>query len=425
MTAQDGAVAERAAAGGRPIRVMIVGTGQLSQAMQALAPTDVVDLTVLGRAELDLADAAEVAAYGGFAAADVVVCTAAFTQVDVAEDAAQREQVWAVNASAPGLIAQACAEAGTALVHVSTDYVFGSRPLPEELAAPVGVDSPPPSPQDPQVRQVVDGLAFASADPVDPEAVYGISKAAGEQQVLAADPWHVVVRTAWLLSGEMLPGVRDFASTMCRLARSGVSPKVVADQWGSPTVVTDLAVALWQLVGRVALVRACGLPDLMDAPVCAPDAGRGMPVADCSQAEHKPRIVAALAAMPPQRLARLACLVAPGMGDREAAQVGDQWVRTQCFDELAEQLAATGGVLHAAGSEPATWFHVAAELFAALPGHAATVVPCTTAEYPTAAPRPAFSVLDSGKLTQLGITPPGGYRGQVSHLVGVAPRPLG
>jgi dTDP-4-dehydrorhamnose reductase len=94
-------------------------------------------------------------------------------------------------------------------VHLSTDYVFSGdldRPYREDdLTGPVGA--------------------------------YGRSKLAGEVEVAAATPNHVILRTAWVYS----PFGANFVRTMLRLAQTRDVVGVVADQHGSPTSALDIA----------------------------------------------------------------------------------------------------------------------------------------------------------------------------------------
>ncbi len=152
----------------------------------------------------------------------VVVNTAAWTDVDAAE--AHEEAAYAVNASAPALLATACARVGARLLHVSTDYVFpGDRAVPGEQATPYDVD-----------------------DPTGPRTAYGRTKLAGElavREVLPDASW--VVRTAWLYGG----AGRHFVRTMARLERAQQTVQVVDDQTGSPTWSRELADRLVALAG--------------------------------------------------------------------------------------------------------------------------------------------------------------------------------
>lgn len=187
------------------MRVLITGaSGMLGRDLQeALAGRDV---TALGRADLDVTDAA--ATREAVAGHDVVINAAAYTKVDDAES--HEAEAFAVNATGPANLAAAAAAQGARLVQVSTDYVFDG-----------GATSPYPE----------DG-------PYAPISAYGRTKAEGERLALEANPAGTfVVRTAWLY-GAHGP---NFAKTMLKLAESKDTWSVVDDQVGQPTWTGDLA----------------------------------------------------------------------------------------------------------------------------------------------------------------------------------------
>lgn len=173
------------------------------------------DVAALTSADWDITDPSM--ASGVIEAGDVVVNCAAFTKVDAAETESDRAHE--VNVVGAGNVAQACAAAGAALIHLSTDYVFD------------GVFDGDPRPYD------ID-------DQTGPLSVYGRTKLAGERAVLAALPGAHVVRTAWIYEGA---DGSDFAAVMRRAALGDGTVDVVADQIGSPTYVGDLCDALLQV----------------------------------------------------------------------------------------------------------------------------------------------------------------------------------
>jgi dTDP-4-dehydrorhamnose reductase len=188
------------------------------------------ELVGMAHADLDVTDARAVQRAVERAAADALVNCAAWTDVDGAQSS--REAAFAVNAQGAGNLARAAAERGIPLVHVSTDYVFDGL-----------------APRDAQGRP----RPYVESDPTGPAGVYGQSKLAGEQQVLAASPRHAVVRTAWLFGVDG----RNFADTMLRLADgtatgggAAKAVRVVDDQIGCPTWTGHLAPALLGLVER-------------------------------------------------------------------------------------------------------------------------------------------------------------------------------
>ncbi|SDA91068.1 dTDP-4-dehydrorhamnose reductase [Mesorhizobium qingshengii] len=169
-----------------------------------------VEIIAIGRPELDLASPDTVIEAIAAAQPDIVVSAAAYTAVDQAED--EPDLAFAVNAVGAGKVAQAAARLGVPVIHLSTDYVFdGSK------------DS-----------------AYVETDATAPRNTYGASKLAGEQAVAAANPRHLILRTAWAYS----PFGRNFLKTMLRLAADRDEIAVVADQWGNPTSALDIADAI-------------------------------------------------------------------------------------------------------------------------------------------------------------------------------------
>ena len=172
-------------------------------------------VTAAGRADLDVSDPAAVRAAVRH---DGVVNAAAWTAVDAAED--DEAGAAALNAAAPGLLAAAAHEAGAAMVHVSTDYVFDGvarEPYPEDA-------------------------------PTSPASAYGRTKAAGERAVRAAHPGALVVRTAWLYGdGACFP--RTIARAAAARAAAGEHLPVVDDQVGQPTWSRDVAAVVADLLG--------------------------------------------------------------------------------------------------------------------------------------------------------------------------------
>jgi dTDP-4-dehydrorhamnose reductase len=206
-------------------RIVITGAGgQLGGCLAALATGQGRDVLALTSPQWDITDPA--AAERIVRSGDVVINCAAYTDVDGAES--DEAGAYAVNAAGPENIARACARAGARLIHVSTDYFFGSD---------VGRDSgaAPPRPYEP-------------SDQPAPQGVYARSKLVGEQAVLATLPEvrdGIVVRTAWLYTGGT---GKDFVAVMRRLAAGDGPINVVDDQTGSPTYVGDLAGALLQVI---------------------------------------------------------------------------------------------------------------------------------------------------------------------------------
>jgi len=201
------------------VRILQFGTtGQLARELLAQAGDFDVAITALSRAEVDFADPQAAVRALRDAEADLVVIAAAYTAVDLAES--EPDLARTVNAVTPGAIAQALGADGPALVHVSTDYVFDGET----------------------------GVPYVETDPTHPINVYGATKLAGEQAILAACPRALILRTSWVVSSHG----KNFVKTMLRLAGEGKPLKVVADQFGRPTAARDLARFILSQAGRLA-----------------------------------------------------------------------------------------------------------------------------------------------------------------------------
>ena len=192
-------------------RLLVTGAaGQVGSAMVRAPGAGAFAIAALDRRTLDITEPPAIRAAFAACRPDAVINCAAYTAVDRAE--AEASSAFLVNATAPGLLAEACAEAGIPLLHISTDYVFdGEKPG-----------------------------GYAEADPVGPLNVYGASKAAGEAAVRDTLPWHVILRTSWVFS----EAGRNFVTTMLRLACERDVLRVVDDQRGGPTAAADVAAAL-------------------------------------------------------------------------------------------------------------------------------------------------------------------------------------
>lgn len=195
-------------------------TGQLANELIRQGEARGLAITALSRAEADLSQPDAAARAVAEHRPDLVILAAAYTAVDQAES--EPGLAHEVNGEAPAAIAEACAGAGAALVHISTDYVFDGRK----------------------------GAPYAEDDRPNPLSVYGASKLSGERMALAACPRTLILRTSWVVSAHG----RNFVKTMLRLAREGQPLKVVDDQFGRPTAASDLAGFI--LDQAPALVRA-------------------------------------------------------------------------------------------------------------------------------------------------------------------------
>lgn len=182
-------------------KILLTGkNGQLGWELQRSLST-MGEIYALDSNECNLADLVKLRQVIAHHRPDVIVNAAAYTAVDRAESDSQL--AYAVNATAPGLMAEEAARLGAWLIHYSTDYVFDG--------AKAGW--------------------YGEEDVPHPLSVYGASKLAGEQAVSDSNCKALIFRTSWVFSARGA----NFAKTMLRLARERSELKVVGDQYGAPT----------------------------------------------------------------------------------------------------------------------------------------------------------------------------------------------
>ncbi len=167
--------------------------------------------------QLDITDEAAVGRILQEISPDAVIHCAAWTAVDAAEDAENKEKVCAVNVTGTKNLAEACREIGCKMMYISTDYVFNGQG--EE-------------PWKPDCRD------FA------PLNYYGQTKLWGEQAVAAALDNYFIVRIAWVFG---LNG-KNFIKTMLSVGKKYDTVRVVCDQIGTPTYTFDLARLLADMI---------------------------------------------------------------------------------------------------------------------------------------------------------------------------------
>jgi dTDP-4-dehydrorhamnose reductase len=198
------------------MRILVIGKdGQVGHELSRLPwPGD--DLVSVGRETCDLSNQQSIRDLVRRVAPEVIVNAAAYTAVDKAET--ERDLCFAVNATAPRVLAEEAARLDALLIHYSTDYVFnGEKPEP-----------------------------YLENDALDPLSVYGASKAAGEAGVAGAASRYLLLRTTWVYGARG----KNFLLTMLRLAQDRPELRVVDDQIGSPTSAGAIAAATARLIGQ-------------------------------------------------------------------------------------------------------------------------------------------------------------------------------
>ena len=207
-----------------PCMLVIGRNGQVATALQEMGGMTGRPIVALGRKDIDiLPEAAVTEALKAFDP-QVIVNTAAYTAVDQAED--DKDAAYALNAEAAGQIARACERLHKPLIHLSTDYVFGT-----------------------------DGAPFREGDPTGPINVYGASKLEGERLVREACEQSLILRTSWVSGAHG----RNFIKSMIRLSRQREVLTVVDDQRGRLTFAEDLVKAIFALSDR--FVQGQAMPE--------------------------------------------------------------------------------------------------------------------------------------------------------------------
>lgn len=217
------------------MKILVTGSnGQLGRHIrQALAKTS-WNYILLSHKDLDITDRQCVRNALHLHLPDIVINAAAYTSVEKAES--HPELAHMVNATGAGHLSQVANTINAAIVHISTDYVFSGT-----KAAP-----------------------YTEDDPTAPANIYGKSKSAGELQVIANNPKHLILRTSWVFSEYGT----NFLQTMQRLSKERDRISVVHDQFGGPTYARDLANALIKIITHYqtnkylkwGIYHYCGLP---------------------------------------------------------------------------------------------------------------------------------------------------------------------
>jgi len=207
------------------MNILITGAcGQLGREISALANscanvrhryicTDIEEYD--GVAPLDICNRANVLDFVQKNGIDCIINCAAYTNVDKAENDYTLAEM--LNATAVRNLADAMADCGGLLVHISTDYVFGGN----DFCTPIAEDAPQ-----------------------NPTGIYGLTKLHGEQQILQSGCRNIILRTSWLYS---VHG-KNFMKTMIALTASRPELNVVVDQAGTPTCASDLAMAIFTIL---------------------------------------------------------------------------------------------------------------------------------------------------------------------------------
>jgi dTDP-4-dehydrorhamnose reductase len=198
-------------------KILLTGkTGQVGRGLARLLDR-VGEVTALDRQQLDLTKPEEIRQVVRGVRPDLIVNAAAYTAVDRAES--EEAAAEAINAVAPGVLAEEAKRVGALLVHYSTDYVFDGTK----------------------------GQPYEENDPTNPLSAYGRTKLEGERAIQQADPAYLIFRTAWIYAREG----RNFLLTILRLATEKEELRIVQDQTGAPTSSEEIAAATVKVLEQI------------------------------------------------------------------------------------------------------------------------------------------------------------------------------
>lgn len=197
-------------------KIVVFGaSGQLGHCLKKVAEEKgVADIHFLPEDEANVLNVAAIkTVFEKYKPAYAINC-AAYTAVDKAEDDVDLAR--SINKTGAENLAVACKEAGSVLVHVSTDFVFKG-------------DDPNPRVED---------------DIAEPISIYGLTKLEGEQDIIRILDEHFILRTSWLYS----EFGNNFVKTMLKLGAERDMLKIIADQVGTPTYGIDLAACILDII---------------------------------------------------------------------------------------------------------------------------------------------------------------------------------
>jgi dTDP-4-dehydrorhamnose reductase len=225
-------MAIRQAESGDEMKIVIIGAGGRLGAALMREYREQYEVTGFNHAQLDLGHLEQLRETLGPLKFDVLINSAAQTNVDRCET--HREEAFLLNAEAPQVLAEICNAKGAKLIHISTDYVFdGNKRAP-----------------------------YTEDDPAEPISAYGDSKREGERRVEEVSSRHLVVRVSWVFG----PDRPSFIDAMLKQAREKDEIAAVADKFSTPTYTRDIAAILPPLLADPA---ASGILHFANAGACS------------------------------------------------------------------------------------------------------------------------------------------------------------
>lgn len=199
-------------------KILLTGvTGQVGRALQqylAQFPLAGWQVVACDRQQMDLTAPEHIRTVVREVAPALIIHPAAYTAVDQAES--ESALAFAINATAPKVLAEEAARLKAGMIHFSTDYVYDGTKA----------------------------SVYVETDKVNPMSVYGASKLAGEDAIRQVGLPHLILRTSWVYGADG----KNFLKTILRLAHTRESMRIVSDQHGAPTSDASIAQAVRQLL---------------------------------------------------------------------------------------------------------------------------------------------------------------------------------
>lgn len=190
------------------MRILVLGCkGQLGKCLYNQLINTEHEVIYTSREQIDIADFEVTKNKILEISPDLIINTAAYTEVDKAEE--HQEIANLINHLAVKNIADICNQQGCWLIHLSTDYVFDGKA----------------------------NIPYKENDETNPQGVYGQTKLKGELAIKRSGCKHIIIRTAWIFSEYG----NNFLKTMLRLGTECDELSVVGDQVGCPTYAQDIA----------------------------------------------------------------------------------------------------------------------------------------------------------------------------------------
>lgn len=199
------------------MKILLTGkNGQVGYELQrSLAPLG--EVVAVDVEDCDLTNSEQIVDLVERVKPGLIVNPAAYTAVDKAES--EPEIAYAINATAPKVLAAQANLLHIPIIHYSTDYIFDGTK---------------------------DGV-YVEDNPANPQSVYGKTKWQGEKNVRAMCPQHVILRTSWVFGAHG----GNFLKTILKLAQERDVLNIIADQYGAPTSAYLLANATAEIARQM------------------------------------------------------------------------------------------------------------------------------------------------------------------------------